>query len=206
MTYYLKRIFFLFLICVLFLGHLSAQSRPSTAIYLDSTKTDTDESVVIVRKHSPKVAMYLSAVIPGAGQVFNGKYWKVPLIYAGFAFGISCHISYNSSYKTYQNLYKIYSDSITKNPNAILQINYNGNKYPASSILEARDRMRKNRDLTTICLSAWYILNIVDACVDAYLFEYDMSDNLSVNIKPNFFYLDKNRYSTGISLRFYAKR
>jgi len=206
MTNILKRFSLLFLLFAFAIYQIFAQNNTSTITRIDSTKVDTSESVVIKRKHSPKVATYLSTVVPGAGQIFNGKYWKVPLIYAGFAVGYYLNRSFNSSYITYKNLYNIQQDSVTVNPTKFQYITYKGNKFEPAAIQEARNRMRKNRDLTTICLSVWYVLNIVDACVDAYLFDYDMSDNLSVNIKPSLFYLNKENYSAGIALRFYVKK
>jgi len=202
MTSIFLRFSVLFFIAFTSILNVNGQEKSSSITYIDSTKVDTSESVVIKRKHSPKVASYLSAVLPGAGQVFNGKIWKVPVIYAGFAVGLYFRQTYNHYYHTYDDLYNV--DSVKQHP--YKSIIYKKQKYDPAVILEYRNKMRKNRDFTTICLSAWYILNIVDACVDAYLFDYDISDNLSINIKPSFYYLNKDNFNTGIALRFYVRK
>ena len=119
----------------------------------------------------------MSAIIPGAGQVANKKYWKVPVIYGGAAV-IAYFIKINNDeYNKYKEarIYKSDNDSTTVDP------------YPQFSDLEVKTRedyYRRNRDLSYIFAGVLYVLNIVDAYVDSQLMDFDVSDNLSLRINP----------------------
>ena len=198
--------FLVFQIFVLgFKPMVEAQENNSTITLLDTTQNDTSKTVVYKRKHSPRTASILSACLPGAGQIYNKKYWKLPIVYAGFASGIYFNRYLNSKYVKYRYTYNNFRNpylSKGKNPPNDSLIEYNGNMYYASEIREARDYVRKYRDLTSICLGAWYILTIIDANVDAYLFEYDVSDNLSINLHPNVYMSEIGKFNTGLTLSF----
>lgn len=173
-----------------------AQETANRITYIDSTKTDTNTSVVIKRKHSPKIAWISSAILPGAGQVYNGKYWKVPLIYGGFAAGYYLNRFYNSHYKTYKYEYEKYRVSEKDTTFYI-----DGYKLSPAGVKEIRDYYRRNRDITTIALSVWYLLNIIDASVDAYMFDYDISDNLALHISPSTQYSIDGRLCGSMAIR-----
>jgi hypothetical protein len=179
---------------------LAQTNSTVTKVFKDSVFTDTTaQSPVLKRAHSPRTAWYLSAIVPGAGQVFNRKLWKVPVIYSGFAYGLYLYYNLNKSYIMYRDPYKkglTHPDTIFYIKNISLTL---------AQVQEQRDYYRKNRDLTIICISAWYVLNIVDACVDAYFFDYDMSDKLSVHIKPSMYYSNRQNYYAGVTLLFHAK-
>jgi len=187
----------LFLVVIFFVicnaTHVCAQQYGSTTNLpkIDTSYSEPDTTPRIKRAHSPNVAAGLSALIPGAGQAFNKKYWKIPIIYAGFITGYYLNRSLNASYKTYKNLYdqnaKIYT-SQNEIPPSDAVVTYNGASYSLGSIQQARDYYRRYRDLTIIGLSVWYALNIIDATVDAYFYEYDISNNLSVKFIPNIIY------------------
>lgn len=132
------------------------------------------------KDHSPAKATILSAIFPGLGQMYNHKYWKIPILYGGFA-GLGYGISFNSrEYKRFKTAYNLLTD---KNPDTVDE--FNGARS-ADELKSARDYYRRNRDYTIIGTAALYVLNIVDAHVDATLFDYDISDNLSVRIEPTF--------------------
>lgn len=120
-----------------------------------------------------------STLVPGLGQVYNKKYWKPPILYAGFiALGYS--ISFNNKYyhifkQAY--IYRLDGDSTT--------VDDYENIYPdANALLVRKDYYRRTRDLMWIIASGVYILNIIDAYVDAQLSDFDISDNLSMNAQP----------------------
>ena len=116
-------------------------------------------------------ASILSAVIPGAGQVYNKKYWKVPIIYASLATSIYFIKDNQSKLKTYQDAY------ITRtNGGADDYIHI----YNDSQLLTIADYYERNRDVSYIIATAVYLLNIVDASVDAHLFDFDISEDLSL--------------------------
>jgi len=201
MMFISKKYLVAFAFSVISISQIKAQTQTSTTDSIYTDQNNEEQSVVVKRKHSPKLATYLSAAVPGAGQVFNKKYWKVPIIYAGFAGGIYLNNYYNKKYQTYKNAY----DSIIKIKNDTATLKINGKPLNTLQIQEGRNYYRKNRDLYRICIAVWYALNIVDACVDAYLFDYDMSDNLSLHISPDFNYYNKQSYYAGATLRFTLK-
>ena len=188
-------------------AQLSTSNQPVNLSSKDSIQPDTAKSVVLKRAHSPRTAWYLSAVVPGAGQVFNHKLWKVPIIYGGFAYGFYVYYTLNSYYKTYNNPYSDYIKRFNSNatiPDTATFI-INNIKLSFAQVQEQKNYYRKNRDLSIILISAWYVLNVVDACVDAYFFDYNMNDKLSVNIKPLFNYSNSRDFYSGLTLRIHAK-
>ena len=200
MMFISKKYLVAFAFSVISISQIKAQTQTSTTDSIYTDQNNEEQSVVVKRKHSPKLATYLSAAVPGAGQVFNKKYWKVPIIYAGFAGGIYLNNYYNKKYQTYKD--SLNSIEVLKVDTTLIVYGKSLNKL---QIQEGRNYYRKNRDLIRICTVVWYALNIVDACVDAYLFDYDMSDNLSLHISPDFNYYNKQSYYAGATLRFTLK-
>jgi len=140
--------------------------------------TTIEDTIQITPKHSPKKAAFLSAVLPGAGQIYNKKIWKTPIIYAGLG-GLGTWIGINAkNLKGYTNAYKLQLDD---DPNTIGS--YKGIS-DESQLSIKRDEAKRNLDLSIILTSLFYALNIVDATVDAHLFEYSITEDLSVKIQP----------------------
>ena len=134
------------------------------------------------KPHSPKVASWLSTIVPGAGQVYNKKYWKVPVIYAGFA-TFAYFIRYNNRlYIKYRNLYQ-QKVAFDEGEGEIDPIYENVDK---SIFRDKREYWRRNRDLNYIGLGALYLLQIIDANVDAHLYKYDISDDLTLRYEPTY--------------------
>ena len=151
------------------------------AMMLSSMPTKAQEV-----QHSPKKAAIMSAIIPGSGQVYNGKWWKVPIIYAGFAgIGYMAYSNY-SDYDLFLTAYKIKTGDlepgVTPSEQALLLAEY----YQASQLQSYKDSYRRDFELYCIIMAAWYGLNIVDAIVDGHLYTYDVSDDLSLTIDPVF--------------------
>jgi hypothetical protein len=123
---------------------------------------------------NPKKATILSAVIPGAGQVYNGKLWKVPILYGGFMTDIY-FINYNNKrYETFRDALFAFDKG-------------DRSQFPSlnrNSLVRNVDFWRQNRDMTILLLLAIYALNLVDANVDAHLSGFDISDNLALKIEP----------------------
>ena len=143
-------------------------------------------SLVQVKKHSPKKATLL-ALIPGAGQIYNKKYWKLPIVYGGLGttgFLIYYYGDLTSEYRK-EYVARANQDTIHFNPGLASQSD--------EQILAQRNFYRRNME---ICIGACviiYALSILDATVDAHLFYYDVSDNLAVAIKPKIHYNIINR-------------
>jgi len=157
-----------------------------------SQKTTVDSTNVVVNAnvHSPRKATIYSAVFPGLGQLYNRKYWKVPLVYGGFA-TLGYFINFNNEqYSIYK---QAYSDIIDKDPytNSFLKLKVNPSLLQPdriSNFTEAlrrqKDYWRRNRDLVVIGTVVFYAVNIIDASVDAHFFNFNISDDLTINWVP----------------------
>ena len=144
----------------------------------DTTYTELADSLR-EKEHSPTKATLLSACVPGLGQVYNRKYWKVPVIYAGFGImayfivtNASEYINFKCAYieSTHGNLHGSYSDLVQK--------------YSKDELIATRDYYRRNLDVTCILTAVWYAVNILDAAVDAHLYTFNISDRLAINVEP----------------------
>ncbi|KAF0237872.1 MAG: hypothetical protein FD181_1552 [Prolixibacteraceae bacterium] len=156
------------------------------------TRQVAEIPVDTVQLHSPKKAAIYSAILPGLGQAYNKKYWKIPLIYAGFG-TIGYFIGWNNGfYSTYK---KANSDLTDGDPESKSYLDIQASKYydlenPTDSInfktglSKQSDYYRRNRDLLIISLVGFYGLNIIDASVDAHLFDFDISEDLTLNWQP----------------------
>jgi hypothetical protein len=138
----------------------------------------------------PKRAVIYSAIMPGLGQVYNKKYWKLPILYGGF-FGFTYAITWNNRY--YRDYFVGYHDLIDDNDATNAWHNfipYGQNpdsvdkQWLSETLKRRKDYYRRYRDLSIIGTAVLYALNIVDAYVDASLFNFEMSTDLSLNINP----------------------
>jgi hypothetical protein len=136
----------------------------------------------------PRKASIMSACLPGLGQVYNSKYWKVPIIYAGLG-GLGYMFLVNNKEYTYfrQNLIWEADDDPTT---------INTTRYDIDQLQTQKITYRKRRDIAAIGIALLYILNIIDANVDAHLKTFDVSDDLSISIDPW-----QGIYSTGFGNR-----
>jgi hypothetical protein len=151
--------------------------------FLSSSVFSQKQDSVKTRKHSPTLATVMSAVVPGSGQIYNRKYWKAPIVWVG-AGAIVYFFKYNyDKYDMYKTAYRAETDSNSTTINNFPQ-------YTLDNLLELKNFYRKNLELTCFIGAAIYIANVIDAAVDANLFDYDVSDNLSLQFKP--YLLPKN--------------
>jgi hypothetical protein len=128
--------------------------------------------------HSPRKASILSAVLPGAGQIYNRKYWKAPIVWAGLGTCIYFIRENNSEYQRYKTAYIAIIDG---DPNTVDEFN---GAFSAQSVLNVVDTYRRWRDLSYLAFAAVYILNVVDAGVDANFVRFDVGRDLSLGISP----------------------
>lgn len=137
-----------------------------------------------------KRAMWLAIVIPGAGQVYNRKYWKLPLVYGGF---VGCAYAMRWNNMMYHDYAQAYMDMMDNDPNthSYDQFLHLGNQINSSNMeryqelfRKRKDRYRRWRDLSFFVMVGVYALSIVDAYVDASLSEFDISKDLSMSIAP----------------------
>jgi hypothetical protein len=181
--------FILFLI-LFFLGSAAMAQKATT---LKQTVPDS----VLEKEHSPTKATIMSLCLPGLGQIYNKKYWKVPVIYAGFGVFTYLIIFNTDYYLTYKSAYiESFNGDSTGNYSEIVK------KYPKESIISVREYYRRNLEITIIFTTIWYLLNIVDAAVDAHLFTYDIKKDLSIRIEPALLPPagQQRNYSSGVRL------
>ena len=134
---------------------------------------------------SVKKATTLACICPGAGQIYNKSYWKVPFVIGGFATLGYCIDWNNRGFQRFKKAYNIladYEQHPENYPNGPTD-EFRG-RYTANFMKNLRNNYRRNRDLCIILTAGMYILQIVDAHVDAHLQDYDISDDLSMNIEP----------------------
>ncbi len=136
------------------------------------TNVKTDKAI-----HSPKKAT-LFALVPGLGQVYNRKYWKLPIVYAGFGVTGYLGISNRTEYKKFNEAYICLINEGDDCTNKLAEL------YSEDELVYYRDSYRRNMELSFIIMGAWYILQILDASVDAHLYYWEVNDNLSVDIQP----------------------
>jgi hypothetical protein len=154
---------------------------------------------VMEKKHSPRKASLMSTFLPGLGQIYNKKYWKVPVIYAGFGVLTYFIVTNTSEYINYKCAYIEKMNGDTAGSYADLV-----QKYSASNLLSAREYYRRNTEISILLTAVWYILNIVDASVDAHLFTYNISKDLSMKLEPVLLPVSgKKDYSSGFKLTFH---
>ena len=178
----------IFIITLLLVGYnLQAQ-----LVNTDTTKVIKTEAE-LEKIHSPKKATIYSAILPGLGQAYNKKYWKIPLVYIGFA-AIGYFIKWNNdNYQISKHAYKDLTDTIpeTKFYETLTAYKYYDLNDPTSKanfadgLNKQQEYYRRNRDLLVISMAGFYGLQIIDASVDAHLFNFDMSDNLTLNWQPS---------------------
>lgn len=169
-------LFFKVVLIVLFLNSGTVSAQDTLVVTKDGVLADTST----ITSHSPHKATIYSLALPGLGQAYNKKYWKIPIIYAGFGFlGYSIKINhtemkkFTEAYRYVANneTYPIDNEYITRYPNT-------------SDLLRGRDFYRRKVELNIIYSAALYLLNVIDAAVDAHFFDYDVSDNLSMHLEP----------------------
>ena len=145
-------------------------------------------------------ATTLAMICPGAGQVYNQSYWRVPIVIGGFATTIYCIDWNNRGYQRFQKAYRLLSD-YEKNPELYPNGSQDefGGRYSSSFLKNLRNSYRRNRDLCIILTAGLYILQVVDAHVDAHLRDYDISKDLSVSLSPviGYSYNRMSPYTTG---------
>ena len=139
----------------------------------------------------PKRSMWLAIVLPGAGQIYNRKYWKLPIVYGGF---LGCVYAWRWNNQMYRDYSQAYMDIMDDDPNTQSYNQFlhlgaqitDSNKERYQNLFKRRkDYYRKYRDLSIFCLIGVYALSVIDAYVDASLSQFDISKDLSMRIEPS---------------------
>jgi hypothetical protein len=189
------KLFLIPLVTLVFSLFFSSQN--SIAQRADSTRKEKqDKTDYSNLPKNPRKAVVLSAMLPGAGQVYNGKSWKVPIIYAGIITDIY-FIGFNNS------RYQVFKEALIASDNG------HPTDFPTlnrDALVRNIDYWRGNRDLNYILLAAIYALNIIDANVDAHLSGFDISDDLSLGIEPKIESFSASNNSIGFAIKLKFKK
>jgi hypothetical protein len=169
----------------------------------DSLQINTNQDTIVEAKKNykeynplaPAKAAFFSAILPGLGQAYNGKYWKIPIAYAGLGVGIYFYLENDKQYDRYRDAYKRRLAGFTDDE---FQINP---KVATDALIRAQKFYQRNKEISLLVTAAIYVLNIIDANVDAHLQQFNVSEDLSFKPAVNFDeYSGKTRY--GLSLNF----
>ncbi len=201
-----KRIYIsLFIFCFVSFFGFSQTETDSIPTATDSSPTTISNAVIadsVVRKPmnilAPSKAAFYSAILPGLGQAYNKKYWKIPIVYAAIGTGIYIYLDNDKNYNRYRDVYKrrlagftddeFYGDGPTP-------------KVSNDGLIRAQNTLRRNKELSLLITFGLYALNIIDANVDAHLLQYNLDENLA--LKPHFqFNEQENSTDLGVTLNF----
>lgn len=155
---------------------------------------DTTKS--IINPNAPAKAAFYSALVPGLGQAYNKKYWKIPLVYVGLGISIYSYVDQNKKYQGFRTEYKkrLNGTSLGKEDEKY-------GRYTDDQIIRGQQFHQRNRDLSMLLSVGIYILNIVDANVDAHLMQFNVNDNLSIKPDLNQNELDY-KYNYGLTFTY----
>ena len=162
---------------------------------LDNKKSKQKERKIFIP--DPNKSTWYALICPGLGQIYNRRYWKLPIVYGGFA-GLIYGISWNGKY---YNMFSRAYRAVLNDPDAIeyLKILPPSYQNPTAEMLKTRmDAYRRYRDLCIIGAVAFYGITVIDAFVDAALSDFDISPDLSMKIKPTFI---QNQENTALAMQ-----
>ena len=184
---------------------LQAQNDEKKPLEVDGL---TAEKVAVVRDSinplSPAKAAFYSAVLPGLGQAYNKKYWKIPIVVGAITGGILVYNYNTKQYNRYRDAYK--SRLAGNNTDEFWGTDVNGDPYSTAqfskeSLIRAQNTLRRDRELALLITIGIYVLNIIDANVDAHLLQYNVDENLA--LKPHFKFNEMDATTNlGLTLNF----
>lgn len=166
-----------------------AVSPDSSRVAMKRDAMPGQPSEVRIWKPDPTTATWLALVIPGGGQIYNRKYWKLPIVYGGF---VGCLYAYNWNGQMYKDYRQAYLDIMDSDPNTdsykdFFRPGYNfeaNEEYIKELFRKRKDRYRRWRDLSVFATIAVYALSVIDAYVDAQLASFDITEDINLTIEP----------------------
>ena len=163
------------------------------------------DSTINYLKHSPKKATNRSAILPGLGQAYNKQYWKIPLVYGVLSVPVATYIYNNDLYAKTKFAYEARIKEVNGDNSNVIKIDPTLKNLSAGSLQSYRNVFRKNRDYSIMWFIIAWGINVVDASVSGHLKEFDVSNNLVIQLAP----MKSDAYQqAGLSLQFkwkYAK-
>lgn len=186
-----RSFFFLILFCIF--STINAQEKKTDA---DSLRTNLKEKGIVVdgkiekkdvNPLAPSKAAFYSAILPGLGQIYNRRYWKVPIVYGALGTGVYAYLYNDDLYDRFRSAFKRRRAGFTDDE--FYDVNNSG-IVPGSpdlsdeALQDAQERYQRDRDLALLITIGLYAFNIIDANVDAHLQQFNVDDDLSLDIKP----------------------
>jgi len=187
-----KKLYICLIITVLTVFNSYAQKVEEVKVK-DTIKPSSDEFNML----SPAKAAFYSAVLPGLGQAYNKKYWKIPIVYGALGSGIYFYESNNTNFNRARTAFKL---RINEKPDEFDGLN--GNIFLSKdALISAQKSYKKDRDLSLLVTIGLYVLQIVEASVNAHLLQHNVDSNLSVS--PSIIRNDFNKKAiVGTSVNF----
>ncbi len=179
--------------CVSF-SQTSFAQKDSTAIRAKQLQIGSDKYNPL----SPSKAAFYSAIFPGGGQIYNKKYWKAPIVWAAIGASVYFYVDNSNEYDRFRTAFKLRSQGLPDEFDGL-----NGNPSISTTGLEnAQKTLRKNRDLSLLTGVLLYVLQIVEASVNAHLLQFDTDDSLSINptIQPDPMFIEAPK--VGLTLKY----
>ena len=165
------------------------------------TVTDTIIKSKTIDPLRPAKAAFLSAVLPGLGQAYNKKYWKIPIVYGALGTGMYFYLSNDKEYRRYRDAFRRRLAGFRDDEFLVLDENGNvlSERVSEEGLRRAQQLFRRNKEISLLVTIGLYALNIIDANVDAHLLQYNVDENLT--LAPHYKLNDIDRTSTvGLSL------
>lgn len=214
----------LLLVFLCFTIFVSAQKKDKPVVkedqQLDSIQTDLKKQGIVIQDSvfkkgieinplAPAKAAFYSAILPGLGQIYNKKYWKVPLVYGALASSVVAYDFNNARYKRFRTAFKRrqagftddefydlapFSDTALTTP-----------EFSTAALQDAQEKYQRDRDLMLLVTIGIYALNVIDANVDAHLKQFNVDDNLSLDFHPYFDYNNitaQPNYGMALTIKF----
>lgn len=166
---------------VVLLGYTSEATAQQDTIPPQDTTQQKEKKIDTTQVHSPKKAAMYSALLPGLGQAYNQKYWKIPIVYAGFGTLVYFINQNNTEYNKFKDAYAFVIAEKEGNPPNEYVERYEQN---ADKLRKIKDYYRRNLELSYILTGTLYLLNILDATVDAHFFNFNVDKDLSLKVEP----------------------
>lgn len=188
-----------FLFFLLFVFKLTAQE--------DSLRLENPEVIDTISEEkdykpynalAPAKAAFYSAILPGLGQAYNGKYWKIPLVYAGIGTGVYFYIDNDKKWNRYRDAYK---DRLAGRKDEFIVDGEE--RISDSGLIRAQELFRRNKEISILVIAGFYVLNIIDANVNAHLQQFNVSEDLSLKSNINFDNITgKSQYGLSLNYKF----
>ena len=163
------------LVTIAFLPALISAQNDSIVKKTKIKKVKKKKAQSIYDPLAPSKAAFYSAIFPGLGQFYNKKYWKVPIVWGGLAIPAYYYQINNTDYKRYRNAYRLRKNGLVD------EFTVNGQEIVSTQTLEtAQEQLKQNRDLSLLSGIIIYVLQIIEASVNAHLMQFNTNDNLTI--------------------------